>query len=108
MWPQLGPAASGCKDCSYRGVITTREKEEVVRRVEDMIKLDVENKKVSVTYPWTEDVRKLSDNIGQAVAFQSSVGKKLLKDKSLMEVYNTELKKVRGSRGFIEDNRRGA
>ena len=71
----------------------SREKDAVVRRVEDSIQYDAEAHKVSVSYPWTEDVKKLTDNIGQAIAFQSSIERKLLKDKGLMDAYNLELKK---------------
>ena len=71
----------------------SREKEAVVRRVEDAIQYDAEAQKVSVSYPWTEDVRKLTDNIGQAIAFQSSIERRLSKDKKLMEAYNLELQK---------------
>ena len=52
-----------CKDCSYRAVAISREKEAVVRRMEDMMLYDAEAKRVSVSYPWTEDVCKLSDNL---------------------------------------------
>ena len=54
---------------------------------------DAEAKRVSVSYPWTEDVCKLSDNLNQAIAFQSSVERKLLRDKTLMDAYNQELQK---------------
>ena len=83
----------GCRDCSYRAAMITREKEAVVRRVEDSIKYDADNKTVSVTYPWTQDVCKLTDNLGQAIAFQSSVERRLLKDDVMMETYNAELRK---------------
>ena len=42
---------------------------------------------------WTEDIWKLTDNYKQAVAFQSSVERRLLKDEKSVEVYNTELRK---------------
>jgi len=83
----------GCKDCSYRAAMITREKEAVVRRVEDSIKYDAEAHKVSVTYPWTRGVCKLVDNLGQAVAFQASVERKLLKDETMKRLYNDELQK---------------
>ena len=54
---------------------------------------DAENKKVSVSYPWLEDITKLTDNLRQAIAFQSSVERKLLKDNTLKNAYNSELKK---------------
>ena len=40
-----------------------RDKELVVRRVEDQIKHDPRKHTVSVTYPWTEEVHKLTDNL---------------------------------------------
>ena len=46
-----------------------------------------------MTYPWTEDVKRLTNNIGQAISFQSSIEKKLLKDKVMAETYNAELQK---------------
>ena len=70
----------------------SREKELVVRRVEDMIKYDEKTKKVSVGYPWTEDIHKLTDNLRQVKDFQSSVERRLLRDGNL-EFYNTELQK---------------
>ena len=83
----------GCKECSYRTAMISREKESVVRRMEDLTEYDAEARKVSVSYPWTEDVCRLADNMGQAIAFQSSVERKLLKDRTLMDTYNRELQK---------------
>ena len=83
----------GCRECSFRNVMISREKEQVVQRVEDSIKHDVHSCKVSASYPWTEDVVKLRDNIGQVISFQSSVERKLLRDKSLLNAYNSELQK---------------
>ena len=70
----------------------SREKEMVVRRVEDSIKYDEKLKKVTVGYPWTEEVYKLSDNLQQAKNFQASVERRLLRDGDL-EFYNSELRK---------------
>ena len=84
----------GCKDCSFRGLMISREKEMVVKRMEDLIKYDEQEQKVSVTYPWTEDVRKLTDNIGQAIAFQKSYERRLVRDKFLLDAYNKELRKA--------------
>ena len=81
-----------CKDCSYRGLMISREQELVVRRVEDLIKYDSENCKVSVGYPWTENVVKLTDNLKQATDFQSSVERRLLRD-GVLDSYNSELRK---------------
>ena len=83
----------GCRDCSYRNAMISREKEMVVKRMEDLIVYDAENQKVSVSYPWTEDLCKLKDNLGQAIAFQTSVERRLLKDQRMLEAYNLELKK---------------
>ena len=86
----------GCKECSFRNLMVSREKEQVVKRMEDLIQYDAENSKVSVSYPWTHDVLKLSDNLNQAIKFQMSVERKLRKDKSMMEAYNRELRKFSG------------
>ena len=90
----------GCRECSYRNAMITREKEMVVRRVEDQIEHDVENCKVKVKYPWTEDIYKLTDNVHQAIRVQSSVEKRLLRDENLLSAYNMEFKKF-VSRGAI-------
>ena len=78
----------------------TREKEMVVRRVEDQIEHDVENCKVKVKYPWTEDIYKLTDNVHQAIRVQSSVERRLLRDGNLLSAYNMEFEKF-VSRGAI-------
>ena len=70
-----------------------RDKELVVRRVEDQIKHDPRNQTVSVTYPWTEEVHKLTDNLKQAVKVQGSVERRLLKNSSHLEAYNEEFRK---------------
>ena len=84
----------GCTECNFRGVMISREKEMVVKRMEDLIKYDAEKQSVSVTYPWTEDVCKLTDNFQQAVGYQKSFERKLLRDQHLMDAYNAELKKA--------------
>ena len=61
--------------------------------MEDLIQYDAENSKVSVSYPWTHDVLKLSDNLNQAIKFQMSVERKLRKDKLMLDAYNRELRK---------------
>ena len=81
----------GCRDCSFRG---SWEKEAVVKRVEDAMQYDPETHKVCVAYPWTEDAKKLANNMGQVVSFQSSIEKKLLKDKTMADAYNAELQKL--------------
>ena len=58
-----------------------------------MIEYDAEAKKAEVSYPWTEDIWKLKDNQKQAVVFQSSVKRRLLKDENSVEACNTELRK---------------
>ena len=49
----------------------------VVERQESLLKHDEKNCLLEAQYAWTEDVFKLKDNIGQAVAIQKSVEKKL-------------------------------
>ena len=71
----------------------SREKEQVVRRVEDLIQYGDEGTcSVSVSYPWMEDILKLSDNLRQVVDFQSSVERRLVQD-GMLDVYNKELRK---------------
>ena len=82
----------GCRDCSYRGMMISREEEEVVKRVEESIKYDEKNQRVSVSYPWTEDVCKLTDNVKQAIGCQKSLEDRLSKNGE-MKFYNEELKK---------------
>ena len=83
----------GCKECSYRNAMVTREKEIVVKRVEDQMLYDSESCRVKVSYPWTEDVFKLTDNLHQAIRVQSSVERRLLKDSSMLDAYNSEFRK---------------
>ena len=59
--------------------------------MEALIDYNAEARKVLVSYPWTEDVCRLADNMGQAIAFQSSVERRLLKDRTLMDTYNRRL-----------------
>ena len=82
-----------CADCNLRAIMLSREKEQVVRRVEDLIQYGDEGTcSVSVSYPWTEDILKLSDNLRQVVDFQSSVERRLVQD-GMLDVYNKELRK---------------
>ena len=71
----------------------SREKEMVVRRVEDQIKLDQLNRRVTVSYPWTEDVTLLKDNLNQVIRTQRGVETRLLKDHGLLTAYNSEFQK---------------
>ena len=71
----------------------TREKEAVVRRVEDQLVRDEENCTVKAKYPWTEEVYKLTDNLRQAIKVQSSVERRLRKDEKMLEAYNDEFRK---------------
>ena len=48
---------------------------------------------MSVSYPWTGDICKLTDILGQAIAFQSSLECNLLKDQTLLETYKAALQK---------------
>ena len=64
-----------------------------VRACKKLIKYDADSHKVTVSHPWTEDVCKLVDNLGQAIQFQSSVEPRLLKDQTLLDAYNMELHK---------------
>ena len=84
----------GCKDCSFRAEMMSRDNELVVRRLEGLMKYDADSKRISVSYPWTEDVKSLSDNIHQAISFQKSCEKRLLRNPQLLAAYNEELKKA--------------
>ena len=92
--PKACKRCLGCKDCSFRGEMISRDNARVVRRLEDLMEYDADSRKVTVSYPWTEDIRKLTDNIGQAIAFQKSCEKRLLRDPVLLEAYNAELRKA--------------
>ena len=83
----------GCHDCSFWNVMISREKELIVRKVEDQIVYDDEKKSVKVSYPWNEDVFKLGDNLRQAVKVQGSIERRLIRDKAHLEAYNSEFKK---------------
>ena len=48
--------------------------------VEDKIVYDKTEKKVKVSYPWTQEVFNLSDNLWQAAKVQGSVERRLLKN----------------------------
>ena len=91
--PKSCKRCKGCKDCSFRAETISRDKQAVVRRVEELMTYDAEKKKISVSYPWTEDIKRLKDNIGQAISFQKSCERRLLKNPVLLEAYNSELRK---------------
>ena len=80
----------------------SRDKELVVRRMEDQMTYDQESCRVTVAYPWTEDVLKLRDNIQQATRMQCSVERRLLKDTAMMDAYNHEFQKFL-DRGAISE-----
>ena len=67
--------------------------EMVVRRVEDQITYDKDRNRVKVTYPWTENVYKLTDNRRQAIRVQSSIERRLVKNEDQITAYNAEFKK---------------
>ena len=64
----------------------SREKELVVRRMEDSIKFDEVSRKVTASYPWTEDITKLVDNLSQAKRTQRGVERRLLKDPTCLSL----------------------
>ena len=83
----------GCRDCSYRNSMVSKDKELVVQRMEDQLCYDERTQKVTVSYPWNQDVFKLSDNLQQAIRMQCSVERRLLRDPLLMSAYNEEFMK---------------
>ena len=60
----------GCKECSYRNVMVSREKELVIRLMEDQIKRDEVTWRVTTTYPWTEDVIIFNKQFGCKVVWR--------------------------------------
>ena len=82
-----------CTDCDFRRQNITREQLKVVEKQESLMTLDKANKCIETSYAWTENVHDLKDNRGQAIAFQRSIEKKLIKDNEL-DLYNEEVKKV--------------
>ena len=74
-------------------MMITREKEQVVQRVEDQMKYDAENPMVTAAYPWTEEVMNLTENLSQVIRTQSGVERRLLKDETLLKAYNAEFQK---------------
>jgi len=78
--------------------MVSREKELVVRRMEDQIRYDETDRSVMITYPWTEDVYRLTDNLQQAIRMQYGVERRLCRDPKLLKAYNDEFRK------FVERN----
>ena len=83
----------GCGDCSYRGQALTKDQQDVARRVEATMRLDKEEKKIHVEYPFKPTAYLQKDNTGQARAMLSNIEKRLVRD-DLMEDYHAEMKKT--------------
>ena len=82
-----------CPDCDFCTSAITRDEATIVEKQESLMKIDDIKSKVEVSYAWTSDVLQLTDNKSQAIGFQKSVEKKLLKQGEL-ELYNKELEKA--------------
>ena len=82
-----------CPDCDFCTSAITRDEAAIVEKQESLMKIDDIKSKVEVSYAWTSDVLQLTDNKSQAIGFQKSVEKKLLKQGEL-ELYNKELEKA--------------
>ena len=65
----------------------------VVEKQESLLTLDKTKKSIETSYAWTENVHELRDNLGQAISFQRTIEKKLIRDDEL-DLYNDEIKKV--------------
>ena len=87
------PKCKSCVECDFRNSSITRDENVVVEKQESLLKLDSEKSQVHASYAWTEDVLGLTDNKHQAVGFQKSVEKKLIKNGELKQ-YNQELHKA--------------
>ena len=83
----------GCGDCSYRGQVLTKDQREVARRVESSMRLDKEEKKIYVEYPFKPTAYMQKDNSSQAKAMQGNIERRLIRD-GLVEDYNAEMKKA--------------
>ena len=66
----------------FRRKNISREERATVERQENLIKHNEDKQCIDAQYAWNENVLKLKNNIGQAVAFQKSVEKKLIKEVS--------------------------
>ena len=90
--PKLCGSCRKCPDCKFRNSSLSRDEAEVVSKQESLMMLNETEHKFEVQYAWNQNVNKLKDNQGQAVSFQKSVEKKLLKQGEL-SAYNAELQK---------------
>ena len=64
-----------CRDCTYRGQMLTRDQREVVRKVEATMRLDKEEARIHVRYPFKQEAYLQTDNSKQAKAMQSNIEK---------------------------------
>ena len=88
-----------CDECGFRAAELTQIEKEVVEKQQSLLVFNKEDQRVEASYVWTEDVLKLRDNKSQAVGFEKSVEKKLIREEKL-EAYNEELRKAI-EKGFL-------
>ena len=72
-----------CKECEFKLQCLTWEENKQLETVEKGLKLDVEAKKWTASYPFTTPPTVLEDNYGQAVACMRSMEKRLAKQGNL-------------------------
>ena len=85
--------AINCRECEFRKLNMDAAEQKVVEKQESLISLNEAGPYFETKYTWTEEVQGLRDNKGQAIAFQTAIERKLVKDKEI-ELYNQELKKA--------------
>ena len=101
--PKLCSTCTKCPDCKFRNSSLSRDEAEVVAKQESLMHLNEAEKKIEVKYAWNENLHCLGDNMKQAISFQKSVERKLLKQGEL-DPYNAELQK-NIAKGFLKKTR---
>ena len=85
-----------CPECSDRNQMLTELEIAQLGVIESKVRLDLNDNRIKVEYPFTTDPAVLGDtktnNRGQAIAVQRSVENRLIK-KGLVDVYNSEMNK---------------
>ena len=63
---KLCAPCKGCSTCGFLRQNVTKEETEVMERQDQLLKLNVEKGHMEAQYAFTEDVKRLGDNMGQA------------------------------------------
>ena len=90
--PKLCNTCKKCPDCKFRNSSLSRDEAEVVAKQESLMSHNTTEKKIEVQYAWNENLHLLRANKTQAIGFQKSVERKLIKQDEL-DSYNAEIKK---------------